>query len=73
MALNPVADIHFIKDGDKYIGRNFKSPWVNGGYLRSEAILEKDKYTVVDRGYDKDGKQTWGSRYGPFIFDKAYK
>ena len=73
IALNPVADIHFIKEGDMYVGRNFESPWVNDGYLRSEAILEKDKYTVVDRGYDDNGKQTWGSRYGPFVFDKQYK
>ena len=56
-----------------YVGRNFKKVWVNEGYLRSEAILEKDKYTVVDRGYDEEGKQTWGSRYGPFVFDKTYK
>ena len=43
IALNPVADIHFIKEGDMYVGRNFKKVWVNEGYLRSEAILEKDK------------------------------
>ena len=73
IALNPVADIHFIKDGDMYVGRNFESPWVNEGYLRSEAILEKDKYTVVDRGYDDKGNQTWGSKYGPFVFNKEYK
>ena len=46
IALNPVADIHFIKDGDMYVGRNFESPWVNEGYLRSEAILEKDKRKI---------------------------
>ena len=73
IALNPVADIHFLKDGDMYVGRNFESPWVNDGYLRSEAILEKDKYTVVDRGYDDKGNQTWGSKYGPFVFNKEYK
>tara|TARA_B100000287_G_scaffold435575_1_gene504606 strand:- start:1816 stop:2241 length:426 start_codon:yes stop_codon:yes gene_type:complete len=73
VVLNPVVDIHFIKDGDKYLGRNFKSPLVNGGYLRSEAVLEKDKYTVIDRGYDDKGNQVWGSKYGPFVFDKEYK
>ena len=73
VALNPVADIHFRKIGDTYVGRNYKSPWVNDGYLRSEAILEKDKYTVVDRGYDDKGNQTWGSKYGPFVFNKEYK
>tara|TARA_B100000287_G_scaffold183639_1_gene173677 strand:+ start:4089 stop:4514 length:426 start_codon:yes stop_codon:yes gene_type:complete len=73
IALNPVADIHFRKEGDAYMGRNYKSPLVNGGYLRSECILEKDKYTVIDRGYDDSGKQVWGSEYGPFVFDKEYK
>ena len=73
IALNPIANIHFIKEGDTYVGRNFKKVWVNDGYLRSEALLEKDKYTVVDRGYDEEGKQTWGSKYGPFVFDKEYK
>ena len=68
-----MADIHFRKVGDTYVGRNYSSPWVNDGYLRSEAILEKDKYTVVDRGYDDKGKQTWGSKYGPFVFNKTYK
>jgi|TARA_B100001250_G_scaffold29340_1_gene24068 hypothetical protein len=73
IALNPVADIHFRKEGDAYMGRNFKAPLINGGYLRSECILEKNKYTVMDRGFDDKGEQVWGSEYGAFVFDKQYK
>ncbi len=73
IALNPVCDIHFVKNGDVWEGRNYKAPLVNGGYLRSEAKLEKDTYTVIDRGFDDNGKQVWGSEYGPFVFNKEYK
>jgi len=74
IARNPVCDIHFqrvaLPDGWAFVGRNYHSPFVNGGYLRSEAILRHNQYIVIDRGYDENGKQVWGSEYGPFVFDK---
>lgn len=44
---------------------------LNGAtYATSEAIVTPAGLRTWDRGYDKDDKQVWGAKKGPYIFDR---
>jgi len=72
------CDIIFEYDErlDRFHGQNVcKKCYVEksgiNSYLMTEAFLSKDRYKVVDKGYDLEThKQIWGSYNGFFDFDR---
>lgn len=73
---NNNCDCVFIKKQNSYVGQIMGCEcfvYRNGkkSFLYTASILEKNKYKVIDRGYDPETKkQLWGSEYGMFEFDK---
>lgn len=39
-------------------------------YATSEVVIGEEVLTSLDRGYDDEDMQVWGSEYGPYIFKK---
>jgi CpeT protein len=40
-------------------------------YVTSEVEITDDYFTSLDRGWDKNGNQVWGSSSGPYVFEKT--
>jgi CpeT protein len=52
------------------IGKECPSDLHGAAYATSEAVINKNKMTSWDRGFDKDGKQIWGAEKGGYVFEK---
>lgn len=39
-------------------------------YVKSEITIKEDGMIALDRGYDENGIQVWGSTQGPYVFKK---
>jgi len=42
-------------------------------FATSEVLLVPERIETWDRGFDAEGKQVWGARKGPYIFDRLGK
>ena len=52
------------------VDKNCSSDLRGASYATSEVIIDKDKMTSWDRGFDESGKQVWGAADGGYIFKK---
>jgi CpeT protein len=50
------------------VGKNCLSELRGASYATSEVIVEKDLLRSLDRGWDSQGQQAWGSTAGPYEF-----
>lgn len=51
--------------------RTCRSTFGGAAYTTSEVELFDDRIETLDRGYDTDGVQVWGSEHGPYRFDRV--
>lgn len=51
-------------------GKNCPSELNGSSYAVSEAVVTPTQLRTWDRGYDADGKQVWGAKKGPYLFDR---
>jgi CpeT protein len=51
--------------------RTCRSTFGGAAYTTSEVELFEDRIETLDRGYDADGVQVWGSEHGPYRFDRV--
>ena len=49
-------------------GRGCTSTLSGAAYATSEVVVEADRFTSWDRGFDRAGKQVWGAEAGPYEF-----
>ena len=60
------------KSGQKFWGstngNGCTSSLRGASYATSEAVITKDGLVTLDRGYDANGKQVWGSQFGGYQF-----
>lgn len=69
---NDICNLIFDKKVYAYRGVTIPGCIHNGDILISRVELTKTHYKVIDIGLDpKTNQQKWGSKYGPFIFDKC--
>jgi len=52
------------------VDKNCSSDLRGASYATSEVMIDKDKMTSWDRGFDESGKQVWGATDGGYIFKK---
>lgn len=52
------------------IDKNCSSDLRGASYATSEVLIDKDKLTSWDRGFDENGNQVWGATEGGYIFKK---
>jgi hypothetical protein len=61
------------QDG-KFVGgtkdHDCKSSLHGASYATSEVTATPEGLRTWDRGYDADGKQVWGAKAGPYVFDR---
>lgn len=61
------------EDG-KFVGgtkeKECKSTLRGATYATSEVVATPEGLRTWDRGYDADGKQVWGAKAGPYVFDR---
>ena len=50
--------------------RDCPSDLRGASYATSEVVIERDRLTSWDRGFDDAGVQVWGAVKGPYIFEK---
>jgi len=53
------------------IGKECPSELRGAAYATSEVTVEKERMLTLDRGWDADGRQVWGSTAGPYEFRKV--
>lgn len=51
-------------------GKRCSSVLRGASYATSEVSLSKALLRTRDRGFDKDNKQVWGAKKGPYVFAK---
>lgn len=51
-------------------GKNCPSELRGASYAVSEAEITPKQLRTWDRGYDKQDKQVWGAKKGPYVFDR---
>jgi hypothetical protein len=51
--------------------RSCPSSLRGSSYATSEVVITENQLTSLDRGFDENDNQVWGSEYGPYIFKKA--
>jgi hypothetical protein len=52
------------------VDKNCRSDLRGASYATSEVIIDKDKLTSWDRGFNENGEQVWGATKGGYIFKK---
>ena len=64
--------VFLAADGDRFVGgtheRDCESTLRGARYATSEIEVLDDRLITLDRGYDGDGKQVWGSEKGGYVF-----
>ena len=53
------------------LGRNCASSLGDAVYITTEVELFRDRLETLERGYDADGEQVWGSEHGPYRLDRV--
>jgi len=71
----PKCELQFFQDSDKFVGTTGSpgcSSNLNGAsYVSSDVEITKTYFKSLDRGWDSRGNQVWGSKDGPYIFEKT--
>lgn len=52
-------------------GTSCPSDLRGAAYATSEVTLRQEGLLTLDRGYDAQGQQVWGSQHGPYRFDRV--
>lgn len=66
------CSVFLHKREERYVGetrgKDCASTLRGAAHATSEVIVEKTRLTSLDRGYDAEGTQVWGSEAGPYEF-----
>ena len=66
--------VHFTFDADCFRGETSgvgcEDARSGATYQTTELRVENQRISSWDRGYDETGDQVWGSKSGPFLFDR---
>jgi hypothetical protein len=75
LELRDGCSVYMVQREESFIGstngRSCSSNLGGAAYATSEVTLTEDALASWDRGFDFKGVQVWGSRQGPYVFDKV--
>lgn len=52
------------------IGDGCASELDGATHATSEVVIERGRMRTLDRGFDAENRQVWGSKSGPYVFDR---
>ena len=74
-APKPKCVLTITEQGNKYLGTTGKpgcpSRRNGASYVSSEVEITDNYFSSLDRGWDNNGNQVWGSTSGPYVFEKV--